>query len=106
MATDPMFRMTVADVFSIKGRGTVVTGQIESGTLRVGDKIRLTRQGAAVKVVAVSGIEMFRKTAKEAAAGNNVGVLLKDVAKGEVQQGDLLEADQGYDQGLDFSWKP
>jgi elongation factor Tu len=103
MATDPLFRMTVSDVFSIRGRGTVATGTIESGTLRVGDKIRITRPGGVSgKTAVVSGLEMFRKTLKEATAGDNVGVLLKDIAKTDLQPGDLLEGDQG----LDFTWKP
>jgi elongation factor Tu len=103
MATDPLFRMTVEDVFSIKGRGTVATGKIESGTLRVGDKVRIRLQNGGIgKTAGVSGLEMFRKTRPEAAAGDNVGVLLKDVAKNDLQRGDILEADQG----MDFSWKP
>ncbi len=103
MATDPLFRMTVEDVFSIKGRGTVVTGTIESGALRVGDTIRITRQNGAIgKTVVVSGLETFRKTVKEVTAGNTVGVLLKDVAKSDIERGDIL----GGDAGLDFTWKP
>jgi elongation factor Tu len=107
MTTDPLFRMTVEDVFSIKGRGTVATGKIESGTLRVGDEVRITRQNGGIgKTAKVSGLEMFRKTAKEAAAGDNVGVLLKDVAKSDLEHGDILGADQGADLGMDFTWKP
>jgi elongation factor Tu len=103
MATDPLFRMTVSDVFSIRGRGTVATGKIESGTLHAGDKIRITRQGGGEgKNAVVAALEMFHKTVAEAAAGDNVGVLLKDIAKTDLQRGDLLEGDQG----LDFSWKP
>ena len=103
MTTDPLFRMTVSDVFSIRGRGTVATGTIESGTLRVGDKIRITRRGGgAGKTAVVSGLELFRKILTEAQSGDNVGVLLKDIAKNDLQQGDLLEADQS----MDFSWKP
>ena len=103
MATDPLFRMTVEDVFSIKGRGTVATGKIESGTLRVGDTVRITQQNGAIgKTAVVSGLEMFRKTTREAATGDNVGVLLKDVARSDLQRGDILEAEQG----LDFTWKP
>jgi elongation factor Tu len=95
--------MTVEDVFSIKGRGTVATGKIESGTLHVGDKVRITLQNGGIgKTAVVSGLEMFRKTTREATAGDNVGVLLKDVAKNDLQRGDILDADQG----MDFSWKP
>jgi elongation factor Tu len=107
MTTDPLFRMTVEDVFSIKGRGTVATGKIESGTLHVGDKIQITRpDGGIGKTAVVTGLEMFRKTAREAAAGDNVGVLFKDIAKSDLQRGDILGADQGADQGMDFTWKP
>ncbi len=106
MTTDPLFRMTVEDIFSIRGRGTVVVGKIESGSLRVGDKIRITRQNGGIgNTSVVSGLEMFRKTLKEATAGDSVGVLLKDVAKGDLQRGDSLEADSGGT-GMDFTWKP
>jgi len=104
MTADPLFRMTVEDVFSIKGRGTVATGKIDSGSLRVGDKIRITRQNGGIgKTTVVSGLEMFRKTVKEAAAGDGmVGVLLKDISRDDLQRGDILESDQG----MDFTWKP
>jgi elongation factor Tu len=103
MATDPLVRMTVSDVFSIHGRGTVVTGTIESGTLLVGDKIRITRRdGGGGKTAIVSALEIMRRTLTEAKAGDNVGVLLKEIAKNDLKPGDLLEADRG----MDFSWKP
>ncbi len=102
MTTDPSFSMTVSDVFSIRGRGTVVTGKIESGTLRIGDTIRISGQGGSGKTAVVTGLEMFRRTPSEVTAGDTVGVLLRDVAKSDVRPGDRLESDQG----LDFSWKP
>lgn len=74
MPADPFFRMIVEDVFSIKGRGTVITGQIESGTLNVNDEIYLRRTNSSRRVV-VTGIEMFRKLANQAQAGENVGIL-------------------------------
>lgn len=89
MSADPFFRMTVVDVFSIKGRGTVVTGQVESGTLNVNDVIYLRRTNSSRRVV-VTGIEMFRKLANQAQAGENVGVLLRDIAKQDVEKGDVL----------------
>ena len=89
MSADPFFRMTVADVFSIKGRGTVVTGQIESGTLNVNDEIYLRRTNSSRRVV-VTGIEMFRKLANQAQAGENVGILIRDITKQDVQKGDVL----------------
>ena len=100
MATDPLFRMTVEDVFSIRGRGTVVTGQIESGTLTVGDEISFRRESVLKKMV-VTGIESFRKQLKQAKAGDTVGVLLRDITKPDIQHGDVLT---GSD--MDFTWKP
>ena len=98
MATDPLFRMTVQDVFSIRGRGTVVTGQIESGTLNVGDEISFRRQGSFKKTV-VMGIEAFRKLLQQAQAGDNVGVLLRDINKDDIQRGDILIGSEA-----EFSW--
>ncbi len=102
MTTDPSFRMTVSDVFSIRGRGTVVTGKIESGTLRVGDKIRISGQGGSSMTAVVTGLETMRRTQTEVAAGENVGVLLREVAKSDIRPGDRLESEEG----MDFSWKP
>jgi elongation factor Tu len=85
MGTDPSFQMTIEDVFSIRGRGTVVTGHIESGTLKVGDEVNL-----AGRTVKVDGIEAFRKALKEANAGEHVGILLRDVARDDVHPGDIL----------------
>ena len=100
MSTDPTFRMTVQDVFSIKGRGTVVTGRVESGTLNVEDELLIQGKNAS-KTAVVNGIEMFRKVTKQAKAGDNVGVLLRDISKEDVQQGDVLTGSN-----LDFTWKP
>ena len=61
MSTDPLFRMTVEDVFSIKGRGTVVTGKIETGTVKVGDEIVIQGKSGELKTTVFTGIEMFRK---------------------------------------------
>jgi elongation factor Tu len=90
MTGDPFFRMTVEDVFVIRGRGTVVTGQIEAGTLHVNDQVQIDRSGAGRRTVVVAGIEMFRKVLTEANAGDNVGVLLRDVQKKDIAHGDLL----------------
>ncbi len=100
MPTDPFFRMTVEDVFSIRGRGTVVTGRIEQGTLKVGDAIEIRGQ-AGLKKTVVTDIEMFRKRSNQANAGDNVGLLLRDIDKDQVQRGDVLTA-----AGPDFSWNP
>ena len=104
MPTDPTFRMTVDDIFSIKGRGTVVTGQVESGTLKVGDEVQITGAAGVKKTAVVSGVEMFRKQLPEVKAGDNVGVLLKAVSKDDVQRGDVLTASTASN--LDFTWKP
>ena len=101
MSTDPTFRMKVDDIFTIKGRGTVVTGQIESGTLKVGDEVQITGQAGAKKTAVVTGVEMFRKQLTEAKAGDSIGVLLKDIGKNDIQRGDILV---GRDN--EFTWKP
>jgi elongation factor Tu len=85
---DLSFQMTVEDVFSIRGRGTVVTGCIESGVVQVGDTIEI--RGASITHTVVSGIEMFRKTTKQAQAGDTVGLLLRNVTHEQVQRGDVL----------------
>jgi translation elongation factor EF-Tu-like GTPase len=87
MCTDLSFRMTVQDVFTIRGRGTVVTGVIESGTLKVGDEIHLDG-----RAVVVSGIEMFHQKPKQVGAGENVGLLLRDLSRDDVHPGDVLTA--------------
>ena len=100
MSSDPSFRMTVEDVFFIRGRGTIVTGQIESGTLNVNDEVYIQRFGSGRKVT-VTGIEMFRKQLDQARAGDNVGVLLREITKPEVDKGDVLLGSYS-----EFSWKP
>jgi elongation factor Tu len=90
--------MTVEDVFFIRGRGTVVTGQVESGLLHVGDEIHLKRQGSTKKAV-VTAIESFRKQLTQAQVGDNIGVVLRDISKQDVQHGDVLT---GADS--EFSW--
>ena len=89
MTTDPPFRMPVQDTFRIRGRGTVVTGRIERGTLGVGDTVEINRQNAVLRTV-VTGIEMFRRQVDQAGVGDYVGVFLGDVGKGDVQRGDTL----------------
>ena len=86
------FHMIVEDIFSIKGRGIVATGRIQSGRLRAGDRVRIRRAEGSGKTASVSGVEMFHRELTEAKAGDNVGVLLKDLAKNDLQQGDVLEA--------------
>ena len=83
-----MFRMTVEDVFVIRNRGVVATGQVESGALRIGDTVQI--DGALE--AGVYGIEMFRKSIDEATVGDNIGVLFRDVEKGQLDRGSVLTA--------------
>ena len=88
---DKPFLMPVEDVFSISGRGTVVTGRVERGRLRPGEEVEILGFGKDIKTVATS-IEMFRKVLDEAVAGDNVGILLRGVAKDEVERGMVVAA--------------
>ena len=81
-----MFKMTVEEVFAIKNRGVVATGRVESGTLRVGDTVQINN-GPGVEVTA---IEKFRKQLDEATAGENVGLLMKDIKREQLNRGDVL----------------
>ena len=90
MTSDPLFRMTIADIFFIKGRGIVATGRIEGGTLKVGDAIQVARSGRAARAVTVTGIEKFHQIQTEARAGDDVGVVLRGVEKNDLQPGDVL----------------
>src|SRR5688572_2800702 len=87
--TDKPFLMPVEDVFSITGRGTVATGRIERGKVKVGEEVEMVGLGAVKKTV-VTGVEMFRKLLDEALAGDNVGLLLRGVAKEEIERGMVL----------------
>jgi elongation factor Tu len=87
--TDKPFLMPVEDVFSITGRGTVATGRIERGKVKVGEEVEMVGLGAAKKAV-VTGVEMFRKLLDEGQAGDNVGLLLRGVAKEEIERGMVL----------------
>lgn len=86
---DKPFLMSVEDVFSITGRGTVATGRIERGIVKVGDEIEIVGLTDTRKSV-VTGVEMFRKLLNEGQAGDNVGVLLRGVAKDEIERGHVL----------------
>jgi elongation factor Tu len=87
--TDKPFLMPVEDVFSITGRGTVATGRIERGIIKVGETVELVGMGAE-KSTTVTGVEMFRKLLDEGRAGDNVGLLLRGVAKDEIERGMVL----------------
>jgi len=87
--TDKTFLMPIEDVFSIEGRGTVVTGRIERGILKVGDEVEIVGIHPTSKTV-VTGIEMFNKQLDEGRAGDNAGVLLRGTKKNEVERGQVL----------------
>lgn len=86
---DKPFLMPVEDVFSITGRGTVATGRIETGKIKVGDEVELLGLGEDKKSV-VTGVEMFRKLLDEGEAGDNVGLLLRGIDKAEIKRGMVL----------------
>lgn len=88
-AVDQPFLMPIEDVFQIQGRGTVVTGRIERGVVKVGDAVELIGLGKDNKSV-VTGVEMFRKQLDEGVAGDNVGVLLRGIEKDDVMRGMVL----------------
>jgi elongation factor Tu len=87
--TDKPFLIAVEDIFSITGRGTVATGRVERGTIKVGDNIELIGL-ATTKDTTVTGLEIFQKTLEESFAGDNVGILLRGVQKQDVQRGIVL----------------
>ncbi|MEU4197916.1 EF-Tu/IF-2/RF-3 family GTPase [Kribbella sp. NPDC026611] len=84
------FGLTVEDVFSITGRGTVVTGRVLSGAVTVGEQVLISRAGQPLLQVDVTGVEMFRKVVKTAKAGDNVGLLLRGVSRDQVLKGDVI----------------
>jgi elongation factor Tu len=91
--TEKPFLMPIEDVFSITGRGTVVTGRVEQGTLHVGDEVEIVGLRDVQKTT-VTGVEMFRKLLDEAQAGDNVGLLLRGIGKDDVERGQVI-ADPG-----------
>jgi len=90
-AKDRPFLMPIEDVFGIKGRGTVVTGRVERGVVRVGDEVEIVGLRETKRTV-VTGVEMFRKTLDEGEAGDNIGCLLRGIERGEVERGQVLAA--------------
>jgi len=87
---DKAFLMPVEDVFSIKGRGTVVTGRIERGLVKVGDEVEIVGLNEATAKTTVTGVEMFQKILEDAQAGDNVGCLLRGVDKDDIERGQVL----------------
>ena len=88
--TDKPFMMPVEDVFSITGRGTVATGRVERGQVKVGDVVEIVGLTEEAKSTTVTGVEMFRKLLDYAEAGDNIGALLRGVAREEIQRGQVL----------------
>ena len=90
--TDLPFLMPVEDIFSITGRGTVATGRIERGTLKVGDNVEIVGLTEEKRTVVVTGVEMFKKLLEQAEAGDNIGALLRGVQREEIERGQVLAA--------------
>lgn len=89
-ATDKPFLMPVEDVFSITGRGTVATGRVERGTIKVGEEVEIIGLTDVRRKVVVTGVEMFRKLLDQAVAGDNIGALLRGVDRTEIERGQVL----------------
>ena len=87
---DKPFLMPVEDVFSITGRGTVATGRVESGVVKVSDEVEIVGLTTEKRKVVVTGVEMFRKLLDQAEAGDNIGVLLRGVQRNEIERGQVL----------------
>jgi len=88
---DKPFLMQIEDVFSIQGRGTVVTGRIDRGLIKIGDEVEIVGIQETKKTV-VTGVEMFNKPMEQGQAGDNVGILLRGIAKDQVERGQVLAA--------------
>jgi len=91
-AADKPFLMPVEDVFSITGRGTVATGRVERGTVKVQDSVEIVGMTEETRTVVVTGVEMFRKLLDQAIAGDNIGLLLRGVQRNEIERGQVLAA--------------
>ena len=89
-ATDKPFLMSIEDVFGIKGRGTVVTGRVERGIVKVGDEVEIVGLRPEVRKTVVTGVEMFRKLLDQGQAGDNIGCLLRGIERDDAQRGEVL----------------
>jgi elongation factor Tu len=87
---DKPFLMAVEDVFSIEGRGTVATGRIERGVVKVGDEVEMVGLAPESRKTTCTGVEMFNKTLEQGQAGDNVGCLLRGIKREEIQRGQVL----------------
>ncbi|MBS4872338.1 MAG: elongation factor Tu [Peptoniphilus sp. oral taxon 375] len=90
--TEHPFLMPVEDIFSITGRGTVATGRVERGVVKVNDNVEIVGLTEEKRTVVVTGVEMFKKMLDEAQAGDNIGVLLRGVQRDEIERGQVLAA--------------
>lgn len=88
--TDKPFLMPIEDVFTITGRGTVATGRIERGAVKVGDTVEIVGMQEKAKATVVTGVEMFRKLLDQAVAGDNIGALLRGIERKDVERGQVL----------------
>jgi len=88
--TDKPFLMPVEDVFTITGRGTVATGRVERGRVKVGDEVEIVGLAATSRKSVVTGVEMFRKLLDSAQAGDNIGALLRGVERKDIERGQVL----------------
>jgi elongation factor Tu len=95
------FLMPIEDIFSIEGRGTVVTGRIERGKIKLGDEVEVVGLRPTQKTV-ITGIEMFNKSLDEGLAGDNAGILLRSLKKEEVERGQVLAAPGSITPHTDF----
>ena len=89
-AIDKPFLMPIEDVFGIKGRGTVGTGRIERGVVKVGDSVEIVGMKEETRTVVVTGVEMFQKTLDSGIAGDNVGCLLRGIERSDIERGQVL----------------
>ena len=87
--TDKPFLMPVEDVFTITGRGTVATGRVERGSVKIGDTVEIVGLGAS-KTTVVTGVEMFHKSLDAAIAGDNAGLLLRGIQRSDIERGQVL----------------
>ncbi|MBD3280263.1 elongation factor Tu [Candidatus Dojkabacteria bacterium] len=99
---DQPFLMSVEDVFSIEGRGTVATGRIDRGIVKVGDEVDQVGMMDDVKKVTVTGVEMFNKSLNEGQAGDNVGILLRGLKRDDIERGQVLAAKGSIEPHTEF----
>ena len=100
---DKPFLMPVEDVFTITGRGTVATGRVERGQVKIGDVVEIVGLGAENKTTTVTGVEMFRKSLDSAMAGDNAGLLLRGVERKDIERGQVLAAPKSSTPHTEFS---